>query len=101
MIYFGPNERMIGRQFQGDPTVDEATQQLREFSVLGWLERYWKLSWESNCANLPGSISHSAEACLRQVLHAGYWSNWLQCGGCCNAPRLAWLVMGWTLAHVA
>ena len=49
MIYFGPNERMVGRQFQGDPTVDEATQQLREFSVLGWLERYWKLSWESNC----------------------------------------------------
>ena len=38
-IYFGPNERRIGKQFLGDPTVDEAALKLAEFSVLGWIER--------------------------------------------------------------
>ena len=40
LIYFGPNERRIGKQYLGDPTVDEATQKLGDFSVLAWLERY-------------------------------------------------------------
>lgn len=38
-IYFGPNERRIGKQFEGDPTVDEAALKLADFSVLGWIER--------------------------------------------------------------
>ena len=38
-IYFGPNERRIGKQFLGDPSVEEAALKLSDFSVLGWLER--------------------------------------------------------------
>ncbi|CAK0782072.1 hypothetical protein CVIRNUC_005546 [Coccomyxa viridis] len=45
-IYFGPNERRIGKQFLGDPSVEEAVLKLKDFSVLGWLERFphWCLS---------------------------------------------------------
>ena len=38
-LYFGPNERRIGTQFLGDPSVQEAALTLSDFSVLGWLER--------------------------------------------------------------
>ena len=39
-IYFGPNERRIGKQFLGDPSVEEAVLKLKDFSVLSWLERW-------------------------------------------------------------
>ncbi|CAL8466986.1 g6522 [Coccomyxa elongata] len=45
LLYFGPNERCIGKQYLGDPTVDESAQTLSQFSVLGWLKRFphWRL----------------------------------------------------------
>lgn len=45
LLYFGPNERRIGRHYRGDPTVDESKQTLSQFSVLGWLQRFphWRL----------------------------------------------------------
>lgn len=44
-LYFGPNDRKIGRQFEGDPNVDEKTLPLAGFSVLPWLQRFpdWRL----------------------------------------------------------
>ena len=53
LIYFGPNERRIGKQYLGDPTVDEATQKLGDFSVLAWLERYAI----SGCPTCPRNVS--------------------------------------------
>ncbi len=44
-LYFGPNDRKIGRQFAGDPNVDEKKVTLEKFSVLSWLDRFpqWHL----------------------------------------------------------
>lgn len=44
-LYFGPNDRKIGRQFANDPNVAEDTQTLAKFSVLPWLQRFpsWRL----------------------------------------------------------
>lgn len=44
-LYFGPNDRKIGRQFEGDPNVDEKALTLAGFSVLPWLQRFpeWRL----------------------------------------------------------
>jgi hypothetical protein len=44
-LYFGPNDKKIGRQFAGDPNVDEKVLTLAGFSVLPWLDRFegWHL----------------------------------------------------------
>ena len=44
-LYFGPNERRVGKQFLGDPSVDEAVVKLSHFSILAWLQRFphWHL----------------------------------------------------------
>lgn len=46
LLKFGPNDRKIGRQYQGDPTVDENQIMMKEYSVLQWLERFphWNIS---------------------------------------------------------
>lgn len=46
LLSFGPNERKIGKQFKGDPTIDETKFHLSQFSVLSWIERFptWTLS---------------------------------------------------------
>lgn len=45
-LTFGPNERKLGRQYLGDPTVDERKLPLSSFSVLAWLQRFphWHLT---------------------------------------------------------
>ena len=45
-LSFGPNDRKMGCQFRGDPTVDESKLLLSQFSVLQWLDRFphWTLS---------------------------------------------------------
>ena len=40
LLSFGPNDRKMGKQYKGDPTVDETALQLSKFSVLAWLERF-------------------------------------------------------------
>lgn len=44
-LYFGPNDKKLGRQFAGDPNVDEKALTLAGFSVLPWLDRFagWHL----------------------------------------------------------
>jgi len=46
LLSFGPNDRKIGKQYQGDPTVDESKLHLSSYSVLAWIERFpgWSLS---------------------------------------------------------
>eukprot|EP00890_Picochlorum_soloecismus_P000101 jgi/Picsp_1/1091/NSC_04574-R1_---NA--- len=46
MLNFGPNDRKLGKQFVGDPTVDEGKLLIKDFSILSWLERFphWTLS---------------------------------------------------------
>lgn len=46
LLSFGPVDRKLGRQFRGDPMVDERALLLKDFSVLGWMERFphWHLS---------------------------------------------------------
>ena len=45
LLYFGPNERRVGKQFLGDPSVDEAALKLSQFFILPWLQRFphWRL----------------------------------------------------------
>lgn len=45
MLFFGPNERQLGKQFLDDPRVDESKLKLSQFSVLDWLKRFphWHL----------------------------------------------------------
>ena len=45
LLYFGPNERRVGKQFLGDPSVDEAALKLSQFFILPWLQRFphWHL----------------------------------------------------------
>ena len=44
-LFFGPNERKMGKQFVADPSMDDAKLTLRDFSCLAWLERFphWRL----------------------------------------------------------
>jgi hypothetical protein len=44
-LFFGPNERRVGKEFLGDPSVDDAALRLSQFSMLGWLQRFphWHL----------------------------------------------------------
>ncbi len=46
LLHFGPNERPVGKQFLGDPSVDEAALKLSQFSILAWMQRFphWRLS---------------------------------------------------------
>lgn len=46
LLSFGPNDRKMGKQYKGDPTVDETALQLSKFSVLSWFQRFphWTLS---------------------------------------------------------
>lgn len=46
LLNFGPNDRKVGRQYYGDPTVDEKSIRLKQYSILSWLERFphWGLS---------------------------------------------------------
>lgn len=40
LLAFGPNDRKMGRQYKGDPTVDENKILLEQYSVLAWLQRF-------------------------------------------------------------
>ena len=46
MLSFGANDRKMGKQYRGDPTVDETKLQFSQYSVLSWLQRFphWTLS---------------------------------------------------------
>ncbi|KAL4458174.1 hypothetical protein ABPG75_013039 [Micractinium tetrahymenae] len=46
LLEFGPNDRRMGRQYSKDPSVDEASLKLSQYSMLAWLERFphWKLT---------------------------------------------------------
>lgn len=50
-LYFGPNDKKIGRQFEGDPNVDEEELTLAKFSVLPWLDRF--ASWHLGAKLMP------------------------------------------------
>ena len=45
LLYFGPNERKMGKQFTADPSMDDRKLTLKDFSCLPWLERFphWHL----------------------------------------------------------
>ena len=45
LLFFGPNERKMGKQFSADPSMDDAKLTLRDFSCLAWLQRFphWRL----------------------------------------------------------
>lgn len=40
LLGFGPNDRKMGRQYKGDPTVNESNLHLAQFSTLAWLQRF-------------------------------------------------------------
>lgn len=46
LLSFGPNERKLGRQYVGDPTVDEKALLLSAYTILAWLQRFphWYLT---------------------------------------------------------
>lgn len=46
LLSFGPVEARMGKQFTGDPSVDENKQLMQHFSVLQWLQQFpdWHLS---------------------------------------------------------
>jgi hypothetical protein len=46
LLSFGPNDRKMGKQYVGDPAVDEKALRLAQYSALGWLERFpaWSLT---------------------------------------------------------
>lgn len=52
-LYFGPNDRKIGRQFENDPNVAEDIQTLAEYSILPWLQRF--PSWRLGVKLIPGA----------------------------------------------
>lgn len=39
-LTFGPNERKLGRQYKGDPTVNEKELKLSSYSILAWIQRF-------------------------------------------------------------
>ena len=45
LLYFGPNERKMGKQFLGDPSYDDSRLRLRDYSCLVWLQQFphWRL----------------------------------------------------------
>jgi len=51
-LSFGPNDRKMGKQYKGDPTVDETKLTLSQYSVLSWLERF--SHWTLSVRLLPG-----------------------------------------------
>jgi hypothetical protein len=50
-LYFGPNDKKLGRQFAGDPNIDEKAMTLAGFSVLPWLDRF--ASWHLGAKLMP------------------------------------------------
>ena len=66
MLHFGPNDRKLGRQYVGDPTVDESKLFLRNCSILGWIERFphWgiSVSFLPPTPPAPGVAVHKAAA---------------------------------------
>ena len=45
-LCFGPSDVFIGKQFKGDPNVDDAALTLAQFSVLKWIKQFpsWGLT---------------------------------------------------------
>jgi hypothetical protein len=45
-LAFGPVDRKIGRQYQGDPIVDESKLKLEHYTLLEWIQRFphWTLT---------------------------------------------------------
>ncbi len=66
MLQFGPNDRKLGRQYMGDPAVDESTLLLSTYSFLGWIERFpdWgiSVSFLPPTPPAPGVAVHKAAA---------------------------------------
>ena len=52
-LSFGPNDRKMGKQYQGDPTVQDSDIRLAQYSVLPWLERF--PSWALSARLLPAA----------------------------------------------
>lgn len=46
LLSFGPCDRKLGRQYVKDPSVDEQSLKLSQYSILDWLERFphWMLT---------------------------------------------------------
>ena len=66
MLQFGPNDRKLGRQYVGDPAVDESTLLVGTYSFLGWIERFpeWgiSVSFPPSTPPAPGVAVHKAAA---------------------------------------
>lgn len=66
LLYFGPNDKKIGKQYAGDPAVDENKLLLSDYSVLSWLDRF--PHWTLGARPLPptppppGVATHRAAA---------------------------------------
>ena len=45
-LTFGPSDKFIGKQYQGDPNVNEAALTLAPFSVITWLKQFseWSMT---------------------------------------------------------
>ena len=66
LLYFGPNEAVLGQQYEGDPAVDEHSLLLSEYSCLAWLQKFphWHLSvrFVPPTPLPPGVAAHRAAA---------------------------------------
>ena len=66
LLYFGPNEAVLGQQYEGDPAVDEHSLLLSEYSCLAWLQKFpqWHLSvrFMAPTPLPPGVAAHRAAA---------------------------------------
>ncbi|KAI7845176.1 hypothetical protein COHA_001221 [Chlorella ohadii] len=66
MLMFGPNDRKLGKQYVGDPSVDESKLLLSQYSLLQWVERFphWKLTAAllPSAPLPPGVAIHKAAA---------------------------------------
>ena len=75
-LSFGPNDRKLGRQYKGDPTVDEAQLKLASFSVLAWIQRF--PHWYLIARLLPAAPPPPGEWFWRRWLSLKGLSDWSQ-----------------------
>ena len=66
LLAFGPNDRKMGKQYKGDPTVDETAMHLSSFSVLAWLQRF--PHWTLSARLLPSAPPPPGERCSQTSL---------------------------------
>ncbi|GAB4822205.1 hypothetical protein N2152v2_009251 [Parachlorella kessleri] len=63
LLFFSANDTKMGRQYQKDPSVDEAKITLAQYSVLPWLERF--PHWHLSASLLPPTPPPPGEAIQR------------------------------------